>query len=32
LDFEDDPRLGGEDYDIGADEFWWHVYLPIRMN
>ncbi len=34
-DFEGDPRpmgSGGTPYDVGADEFWWKITLPITVR
>jgi hypothetical protein len=28
-DIDDDPRPAGADYDIGADEFWYRIHLPL---
>jgi hypothetical protein len=34
-DFEGDLRpmgAGGTPYDVGADEFWWKVFLPLTIK
>ena len=32
VDIDSEPRPAGADYDLGADEFWCNVYLPLVLR